>query len=193
MFLIRKKFWLTVLKLFMLAFVGGMILVQVPELRYDLGSREPVAIESPSQLADLRPRGSTFATVAGKADIERAFVYSTHGISYSYVLVKPYDRRLVVRSFENITKEWQQFDRFVGRLKPFRRMPFSRRIRSLFQKEFKVEIPADAYFLGRDDVPRPSAWQIGALIFASLLWAVLFYFFWFFSRSDTREEGVNKG
>ena len=61
-------------------------------------------------------------------------------------------------------------------------MPFSRRINAIYQSKFQVEIPHDAYFLARDDVPRPSKWQIGAVSFAALLWIVLFYFFYIFPR-----------
>ena len=47
-------------------------------------------------------------------------------------------------------------------------------------EKFQVPVGEDAFFLALDDVPRLSGWQVGALIFASLLWIVMFYMFYFY-------------
>ena len=184
MFLFRKRFWLTLLKLILLAFVTWMIRLQIPELRYDLGTKTPVRIAGPADLAAQPGDRPTFAAVEGKVDFDKAFVHNTHGVTNAYFLIEGYDNVLVVRSYEKVTDDWRKLDRHVGRLKTYHRMPFSRTIRTIFRDRFKVEVPPEAWFLARDDVPRPSAWQIGAVIFATALWCVLLYFF-FIRRKKT--------
>ena len=184
MFLLRRRFYLTVLKLFALAAVAGMAWLQVPELRYDFSGAEPVAIAGPAELEALRGKGSVFAAVAGKGDFDKAFINKTYGLTYTYFLLKPYGAALVVRSTERVTDDWRALDRFVGRVRSFRRMPFSRRVRRSYREQFGVEIPAGAMFLARDDVPAPSGWQIGALIFVSLLWVVLVWLFFIRRRKE---------
>ena len=38
----------------------------------------------------------------------------------------------------------------------------------------------NAFFIALDDVPKVSGWQVGATIFASLLWIAMFFLFFFF-------------
>jgi hypothetical protein len=61
-------------------------------------------------------------------------------------------------------------------------MPFSRSVRAGFRDTLGVSIPENAFFLARDDVPRPNGWSIGAVSFAGVLWCILFYFFFVHSR-----------
>jgi hypothetical protein len=119
MFLLSKRFWLTVLKIFGLTFVGGMIWVQIPELRYDLGPKTPVQITRPEDLSMVRFPRATFVSIRGKPNFERAFVYRRYGLSYTYFHVDPYGMRLVVRTYGKVTDEWRKLNRFLGRLRPF--------------------------------------------------------------------------
>jgi hypothetical protein len=157
--------------------VTAMIRFQIPELRYDLGSKEPVQITSPNDLSVERFTRSTFASVHGRVDLTKAATFAMHGVRFTYFLLEGYGPRLVVRTPEQVDEEWSQIDTHVGRLRPYRRMPFSRSVRAGFRTHFDVEIPDDALFLARDDVPRFSGWSIGAVVFASILWCILAYFF----------------
>jgi hypothetical protein len=186
MFLLSKRFWLTVVKVFGLVFVGGMVWVQIPELRYDLGPKRPVEISGPEDLSIERFGHATFVSIAGKPNFKRAFVYRRYGLSYTYFTVDPYGMRLVVRTYEKVTDEWKDLNRFLGRLRPFKRQAFSYRIRHIYREKFSVEIPENAFFLALDDVPRSSGWQLGAMAFAGCLWAVMFYLFFLYRRGGRR-------
>ena len=182
LFFLRGFFWLTLLKIGFLLFVGAMVLVQIPEVRYDLGPKEPVVLKGLDGLDGARITKSTFVVVEGKPDFTNAFIYKRYGLLYSYFTIQPYGMRLVVRTYDKITDEWQALNRFVGKLRPFRHQPFHYRIRDIYDEKFQVEVPEEAYFLALDDVPRISVWQIGALCFASILWLCMFYFFFLFKR-----------
>ncbi len=177
MFLKNKNFWLLLLKLSALLFVGAMILVQIPELRYDLGPGEPVPVAGPDELSLGRFPRATFVSVAGKADFERAFVYRRYGLSYTFFNLHPYGLRLVVRTYDPVTEQWRDLERFLGKLRPFRRQPFHYHIRDIYRDRFKAEIPEDAFFLALYDVPGLNGWQVGAVAFASLLWLGMAYAF----------------
>jgi hypothetical protein len=179
-FLLRGRFWLSVLKVFLLGFVAMMIVIQIPEMRYDLGSKDPVRIESPAQLDSGLPERAVFASIRGHADFERAFVYQRYGLAYTYFTLDPYGLRMVVRTYEKVDRQWEELTRFVGRLRPFDDQPFSYRVEEIFQEQFQATIPEDAYFLALYDVPKLSGWQLGGVIFAAVVWAVMFYFFFFF-------------
>jgi len=168
---------LTFIKIFLLLVVTMMVRFQIPELRYDLGSKEPVQVTSPNDLSIERFAQPTFASVHGTIDPNRAATFAMHGVRFTYFLLEDYGPKLVVRTPEQIDEEWTQIDRHLGRLKPYRRMPFSRSVRAGFRKNFDIGIPEDALFLGREDVPRFSGWSVGATIFAGVLWCVLAYFF----------------
>lgn len=168
---------LTILKIFLMLVVTAMIRFQMPELRYDLRSGEPVQITSPNDLSVERFSRSTFASVHAKADLTKAATFAMHGVRFTYFLLEGYGTELVVRTPEQIDEEWNLIDTHLGRLRPYRRMPFSRSVRAGFRMHFDVEIPEGAMFLARDDVPRFSGWSMGAVIFASVLWCVLAYFF----------------
>jgi hypothetical protein len=187
-----RKALLTVLKVAALVFVAGLVALQVPELRYDLGSKRPTEIGGPDGLAALRREGSTFVSVSGRIDFDKAFVHQTHGLAWTYFLVEPYGARLVARTSEKVTDDeaYRRIDTFVGRLKAFDRMPFDRTIRGIFARDFSTEIPPDAWFLAKDDVPDVSAWQVGALAFAGGLWLVFFYFFFVWRRGKRGSEDV---
>ncbi len=186
MLLLRIGFWLTILKLATLAFVGMLGLVLIPELQYDLGPKTPVVISNLQQLQEQGQAGSTFVTIEGRGDFEKAFVHKKYGVAFAYFPVKPYGRQLVVRTHERIEEDWRQLDRFVGRLKTFKRIPFRRTIRAGFRDQFDMEIPSGAFFLTRDDVPGVSGWQVFALIFVVVLWSVLFYAFFVFPLRKKR-------
>jgi hypothetical protein len=179
--IIRYRFFrrlpLTVLKLFLLAVVTMMIRVQIPELRYDFGSHEPAEVASTDDLSLERFPQPAVASVEGTPDLTKAARYATHGVPFSYFLLEGYGPKLVVRTPEKIDRDWTDINIHIGRLRPYHRMPFSRSVRAGFQQLFDVRIPEDAFFLARDDVPRPSGWTLGAVIFASVLWCVLAYFF----------------
>lgn len=168
---------LTVLKLAGLAVVGLMGLTQVPELRYDFGSRQPAVVAGPADLVPGRVAGPTFAAVHGTPDFTRAFVYRRYGLDHTYFTVEPYGLRLVVRTYGTVSDEWHELRRFLGRLQPFAQQPFSYRIREIYREQMGVEIPEDAYFLALDDVPRPSGWQVGALVLSAVLWLGMAYGF----------------
>ncbi|UCD50046.1 MAG: hypothetical protein JSW27_21255 [Phycisphaerales bacterium] len=180
------RVFLTFIKIFLMLVVTAMIRFQIPELRYDLGSKEPVQITSPNDLSIQRFAQSTFASVHGTIDPNRAATFAMHGVRFTYFFLQDYGPKLVVRTSEQIDEGWTQIGTHMGRLKPYRRMPFSRSVRAGFRKNFDVGIPEDALFLGRDDVPRFSGWTIGAVIFASVLWCVLAYFFFLYGRTTKR-------
>ena len=172
-----KRIALLLVKLFVMVIVTGMNFILIPEFRYDTGPKTPVDVKTPAELSPERYAVSTFATVHGEGDFDKAFIQSQYGVPYPYFLLKGYGPALVVRTAEKVDDDWKQLDRHVGRLRRYRRMPFSRTVRSVFKERFKEEIPANALFLARDDVPRLSAWQVGAAIFAALLWLILAYMF----------------
>ncbi len=176
-----KRFFLTLLKLFLLLVVTAMIKFQIPELRYDLGTKEPNRVESVEDLSSERFNRSTFASIRGKIDFTKAATFAMHGVRYTYFLLDKYGAKLVVRTSEEVSEEWEEIDFHVGRLRPYRRMPFSRSVRAGFRKHFDIGIPEDAFFLARDDTPHPSGWTITAVVFAGILWCVLAYFFFIHS------------
>jgi hypothetical protein len=171
---------LLTLKLAVLFLVAVMAFIQVPELRYDLGGTTPVVIASPDELDDRQFRQPDFVSVVGRADFSQAFTYQRYGLTFTYFTLKPYGMKIVVRTHERVTDEWPLLDRFLGKLRPFGEQPFSYRIEEIFREKNQAEIPPDAYFLALDDVPAVSGWQLGALIFSALLWAVLLYLFFFY-------------
>jgi hypothetical protein len=182
LFLFRKRLWLTLLKLLALGFVGGMMLVQIPELRYDFGPAAPVTISNPEDLSPAVFTQATFVSVAGTANFERGFVYQRYGLGYTYFTIEPYGIRLVARTYDKVNDEWKALNRFLGKLHPFNKQPFSYRIRQIYQDNYGTDVPDDAFFLALDDVPKPSGWQVGAILFASVLWLIMFYMFFFYDR-----------
>lgn len=173
---------LTLVKLFIMLVVTAMFLFQFPELRYDFGPKEPVSITAPDALSVEKYPVATFAAVEGTPDFSRAAVFAKHGVRFTYFLLEEYGEKLVVRTPEEMDEQWTRITRHVGRLRPYARMPFRRSVRAGFRQQFDVGIPEDALFLGRDDVPRVSGWSVGALCLASLLWGVLFYFFFLWKK-----------
>jgi hypothetical protein len=170
---------LTFLKIALLLIVAFMAWMQVPELSYDFGSRTPIDIDDPSQLAPSYVSGTTFASIKGTPDFSNAFVYRRYGLDHHYFTVEPFGTKLVVRTYDEITEEWRQLTRFVGRLRPFDQQPFSHYIAAIYLDRFGVSVPAEAYFLALDDVPKPSGWQIGGLVLAGVIWLVLLWQFFF--------------
>ena len=168
---------LTFLKIALLLIVASMAWMQVPELFYDIGSKTPLEINDPAQLNALKRSGTTFASIKGTPDFTNAFVYQRYGLDHHYFTVEPYGMKMVVRTYDEITDEWRQISRFVGRLRPFDNQPFSRYISAIYLERFGVTVPGDAWFLALDDVPRPSGWQVGGLILSSVIWVILFWLF----------------
>ena len=173
---------LTGIKLFLIVVVTSYFKFLIPEMRYDFGPKEPIKIESLEQLTEARLSRDVFASVRGKPDFTKAATFSKHGVRYTYFLLEEYGPKLVVRTPEQVSEEWTDIEFHVGRLRPYERMPFDRSVRAGFRTHHDIGIPEDAFFLGRDDVPRANGWSVGALIFASVLWCVLFYFFFIHSR-----------
>jgi hypothetical protein len=180
---------LTFLKIALLLLVAFMVWMQLPELSYDFGSKAPLEIEDPSQLASLHVSGNIFASVEGTPDFTNAFVYRRYGLDHHYFTIEPYGMKLVVRTYDEITEDWRQLTRFLGRLRLFDQQPFSHYIAAIYLDRFGVSIPADAYFLALDDVPKPSGWQIGGLILAGAIWLVMFWQF-FLRRWGVRVRRV---
>ena len=99
----------------------------------------------------------------------------------------------MVRTYEPVTDEWKDLNRFLGKLRPFNHQPFHYKIRDIYKEKFDIKVPDNAFFLGLDDVPKISGWQVGAVTFAFVLWLVMFYMFYFFkwekpSLNDTGES-----
>jgi hypothetical protein len=182
--LLRKGFWLTILKLFALAFVASIILIPIPELVYDFGPKEPVEISGPEELEPGRFNRATFVSISGTPNFDRAFIYRRYGLSYTYFLIEPYGLGLVARTYEEVDDEWKKITQFVGKLRSFERQPFSYRIRDIYLERFQEDLPQNAYFLAIYDVPEPSEWQIGAVALATIIWMVMFYMFFFFRRKS---------
>ena len=171
------KIFLTIIKVFLMIVVTAMVLFQIPEFRYDFGPQTPVQIESPEQLESLDVQESTFASIKGTINLDRAATFSTHGLTYTYFMLTEYGNSLIVRTYERVDEGWTDIDRHVGRLKPYEQMPFSRSVRAGFKTNFDVMLADKAYFLGRDDVPHVGGWSVGGMIFAVVLWCVLVYLF----------------
>ena len=183
-----RRLLLLLAKVLFLIFVASMIVIQIPELQYDLGDPTPVTIAGPEELSSRRFPGTVFAAIQGKPDFQRGFVYQRYGLSYTYFNLVPYGVRLVVRTYEPVNEQWKELDRFLGKLRPFKRQPFHYKIRDIYKEKFDVDIPEDAFFLGLDDVPKLSGWQVGAVIFAGILWLVLFYMFFLFGRKKAKPQ-----
>jgi hypothetical protein len=171
------RVFLTFLKIVILLVVAGMVKLQIPELQYDLGTKEPVRIESPDDLSTKHFGRSTFVSVRGTPDLSKAATFAKHGVRYTYFLLSEYGNKLVVRSPETPKEDWTPIEFHVGRLRPYQGMPFSRSVRAGFAQFFDVTIPDDAFSLARDDVPSLSGWSVGAVTYAVVLWCVLAYFF----------------
>lgn len=172
-----KRGLLFALKALLLLFVARMMLLQVPELLYDISGPTPVRIEGPQDLAPGRFKTSTFVNIAGRPDFTRAFVLPTHGLRITSFPIEPYGMNLIARTYDKVDEEWEKLDHFVGRLRPFKQQPFRGRIQKIFLGQYQREIPEGAYVLTLYDVPHLSGWQVGAVIFAGLLWALMFFFF----------------
>jgi hypothetical protein len=175
--MLMARILLTTLRVFALLVVAAMIKLQIPELQYDLGTKNPMPIESLKDLSTRDFGRSTFVSVHGKTDMSKAATFAKHGVRYTYFLLTGYGNKLVVRSPETPNEKWADIDFHVGRLRPYGRMPFSRSVRAGFAQLFGVHIPSDAFSLARDDVPGLSGWTVGAISFAGILWCVLAYFF----------------
>lgn len=188
LFLFRSGFWLHALKVMALLFVGGMILVHIPELIYDLGPRTPMAISSPDDLSTERPLRTSFVSISGEPDFEKAFVYKRYGLSYTYFNIRPYGMKVIVRTYHTVNDEWKDLNRFLGKLKSFKRQPFYYKIRDIYKEQFGTDVPEGAFFLSLDDVPKLSGWQVGAAILACVLWAIMFYMFYFYDWSKRRAD-----
>ena len=184
---------LTFLKILLLLIVAFMAWMQVPELAYDFGSRTPLEINDTEQLAGLKLSGATFGSVKGTPDFTNAFVYQRYGLDHHYFTVDPYGMRMVVRTYDEITDEWRQIGRFVGRLRPFDEQPFSRYIAAIYLERFGVTVPGDAWFLALDDVPRPSGWQIGGLVFSTIIWLIMFWFFFLRRKKNSAHSAPSPG
>lgn len=168
---------LTFLKIACLLIVAFLALMQVPELIYDFGSKTPVEIDGPADLTRGKVSGTVFVSVRGTPDFENAFVYRRYGLDHRYFTVDPYGMSLVVRTYDEITDEWRQINRFVGRLRPFDDQPFSGYIAAIYLERFGIKVPEDAWFLALDDVPMLSGWQIGGLLLAAVIWMIMFWLF----------------
>lgn len=175
---------LTVAKIAALSLLALMAWIQVPELTYDFGKKEPVEINNPADLDPSRIPGTTFAVVRGTPDFSQAFIYRRYGLDHHYFTVDPYGYQLVVRTYGEITDEWKGFTSFVGRLRPFERQPFSRYIRAIYKDRFDVTLPEKAYFLALDDVPKHSGWQVGGFVLAILMWVGFFWLFFLWKRGS---------
>ena len=180
LFFLRLKFWTHILRVFMLLFVGGMVYVQIPELTYDFGSKVPQPITGADELTPQKFSKTTFVSIKGEPDFENAFVYKRYGLSYTYFNIKPYGINLVVRTYEPVTDEWNNLRMFLGKLRPFNHQPFHYKIRDIYKEKFDKDVPENSFFLGLDDVPKVSGWQVGSVIFAFVLWLVMFYMFYFY-------------
>ena len=185
----QKRLGLFILKVLVLIVVAITAFNQLPELRYDLGPKQPITIKGLEDLAAGRFRKSTFVAVHGSPNFAKAFTYSRYGLTFTYFNIKPYDLNIVVRTYDRVTAEWTKLDRFLGRLRPFEKQPFSYHVRDIYQERMQVEIPEGAYFLALDDVPKPSGWQFSAVGFAALLWLVMFYLFFFHRGHGLKGRG----
>jgi len=165
------------IKLFLIVVVTAYFVFLIPELRYDFGPKEPVKVESAEDLTIERFSRSTFASVRGRVDLATKARVASHGVPFNYFLLEEYGPKLVVRAPDKVDDKWQEIEFHLGRLRPYHRMPFDSTVRASFQKLHDIEIPDGAFFLARDDVPRPGGWSVGATVFAGVLWCVLFYFF----------------
>ena len=178
------------LKIVALLFAGSMFSIQIPELRYDLGPKTPVIIDESGEITEITPEAfprSTFVSLGGQSDFTHGFVYKRYGLSYTYFNIKPYGMRIVVRTYQPVTDEWKKLNRFVGKLRPFNRQPFHYKIRKIYRDKFQIDVPAEAFFMALDDVPRISGWQIGATVFSGLMFLFIFYITFIYPRCSGKK------
>ena len=187
-FFFKLNFWLHILRAAALIFVAGMVYIQIPELTYDFGPKTPRTISGPHELTPKNFPKTTFISIKGESDFEKAFVYKRYGLSYTYFNIKPYGMNLVVRTYQPVTDDWKNIKMFLGKLRHFRRQPFHYRIIDIYKDKFDEEVPDDAFFMALDDVPKVSGWQVGAVIFACVLWLVMFYMFYFYKWKNPNSQ-----
>ena len=198
-FLLSGQFWLTLIKLFLVFFVLFMLVIQIPELRYDTLGDRPVIIEGPSDLDPGLLRGSSYAKISATANFEHAFVYQRYGLSYTYFMLDPYGVQIIARAYGTDTSEWDTLSLFEGKLRPFAEQPFAYVIRGILLERFGITAAEDAYYIGVGDVPEANAWQIGSIIFAAIMLFLMVYFFFFFQRDRQKRvfsdplDYINKG
>ena len=197
--LVTGQFWLTLIKVFLVAFVLFMVVIQIPELAYDTLGNRPVVIDSPSDLDPRLLEGSSYAKISGTANFEYAFVYERYGLSYTYFTLDPYGIQIIARAYGADTTEWESMTLFEGKLRPFESQPFSYVISGIFAEQTGSAPASDAYYLGVGDIPAANGWQIGSIIFAVLMLAAMIYFFFFFHREGQKRlfsdplDYLNKG
>lgn len=85
-----------------------------------------------------------------------------------------------------VNDDWKKLNRFIGKLKPYGKMPFSDSVARAFKEQYDIDIKTNAFILLYDDVPEPDGWQIGALVFSSVMFAVLVFVFFFFPKIRRR-------
>ena len=168
------------MKGFALLFVASMILLQIPELRYDAGKREPVVLSNSRELRAENIEESVYAVLEGKANFEHAFVYQRYGLNYSYFNIDPYGMDIIARTYDTIDASWLEMESFEGKLRPFDDQPFSYRIEEILFELHGESVPEGACFLAIGDVPEVSGWQVGAVVVAALILAAMSYLFFVF-------------
>lgn len=188
MFLLRKRFWINVLKVAALAYVAGLILLQAPELRYDLGPHRPLPISGLDGLKSRHFGRATFVSIAGTPEFRYGFKYPRYGLTMTFFNVQGYDLFVVARTFEEVDDDWSRINHLVGRLTHFDRSPFARRVRQAYQGQFGVTVPKGAYLLAMDDVPRVGGWQVAAVLVALAAWAAMFWTFFLRKRRPVSPE-----
>ena len=185
--ILSGRFWLTLIKLFLLGIMLVMILLQIPELLYDTLENRPVRIGSSADLDPRLLKGTSFAIIQGSPNFEDGFDYIRYGIRFTYFTVDPYGTRIIARAYDVDTEVWEKMTELRGKLRPFSSQPFSYVIRELFAEKIGEEPADNTFFLGVNDVPKANGWQIGTVIFAILLFTAMVYFFFFFRRDKQRK------
>ncbi len=183
---LRKRYLWIPAKLLAMAFPTLLLVVQIPEMQYDLsGGGRPVEIATPEQLAGGRSSRATFAAVSGKIDFDKKLSHTTYGLAFTYFTLEGYGESIIVRTYNKVDDNWSGRDRFEGKLRPYNDMPFSRTVRAMFRERCGLAIPPGAFFLAHEDVPDLSGWNVGAVIFSTVLWATMFYFFFLRRRKGS--------
>jgi len=181
-FLVSGKFWIGLLKVAMLLFVALMIYMQIPELRYDSLADRPVIINSPADLSAGLLEGTSYAKITGTPSFDYAFNYERYGLTFTYFTIEEYGTRIIARGYDLTESDFDHQVLLEGKLRPFESQPFAYAVRDLFAEQSGVVPRDDAFFLGVGDIPGANGWQLGSLIFASVLFGVMFYFFFLFRR-----------
>lgn len=166
--------FLNMLKFVALLAVVAAILYQLPELRYDLASRQPVRVSTPADLKSQRFGNSTYVTIHGRADLGKLVTLPSARATVFFPL-QEYGGAVLVRTDEKADEDWKQYDRWPGRLQPLLEAGEHERVRELLRQQHGLAVPDDAYVLVWGDHPATQGGQLASMALSVVALALVLY------------------